>query len=351
MGYKREGLVWGIATFLVFAVVIGGLVLTPEAAFVSTGNGLRYRIEVKGRGEEPKAGHTLLIRMKCETESRESIFDTEEYGFPALVEYDEILKYDEEIKQYKDPYRKKTILPRAVIMLRNQGDSMIFRVDAQQFFEESFSNFDEIAEAYKFPKDKDPKVHLHLELIDIMTEKQLEKWTAEQQLKLQKQHEIHMAQQIAQEAQQKAKDIKSIEQYLQDKKISAKKTDSGLYYIIESSGKGSRPKKGDKVKVNYTGYLINGKIFDTSLEAVAKANNTHNPERPYVPISFQVGVGQVIRGWDEGMTLLRKGAKAKLIIPSALGYRDMAMGDDIPANSILIFEVELVDIEPAENKG
>ena len=140
-------------------------------------------------------------------------------------------------------------------------------------------------------------------------------------------------------------DIKIIDKYLAEHKITAQKTPSGLRYVIDTPGQGSSPKKKDTVKVNYTGQLLEGKVFDTSVEEVAKQQGIHNPKRPYAPIAFQLGVGDVISGWDEGIGLLQKGSKARLFIPSALAYGAQGAGGIIPANAVLIFEVELVDIQ------
>ena len=140
-------------------------------------------------------------------------------------------------------------------------------------------------------------------------------------------------------------DTKIITDYLAKQQIKAETTPSGLFYVIDKPGQGAHPKQGSKVKVNYTGQLLDGKVFDTSVEEKAKQHGIHNPQRPYEPIAFQLGVGQVIAGWDEGISLLQKGSKARLFIPSTLAYGAQGAGGLIPANAVLIFEVELVDIE------
>jgi FKBP-type peptidyl-prolyl cis-trans isomerase FkpA len=137
-------------------------------------------------------------------------------------------------------------------------------------------------------------------------------------------------------------DNKLIQEYLQKNKLKSTVTASGLQYVIQKLGTGPKPEVGDTVKVNYTGMLLDGKIFDTSHELKAKEAKTYNSGRKYEPLAFPVGVGAVIPGWDEGLTLLPKGSKALLVIPSKLGYGTQDMGV-IPANSIMIFEVELVD--------
>ena len=108
-----------------------------------------------------------------------------------------------------------------------------------------------------------------------------------------------------------------------------KETKSGLKYHILSNGDGEKPSSGDLVKVHYKGQLLDQTVFDSSY----KRNQ---------PIEFKVGVGQVIPGWDEGIMLLKKGDKAKFIIPSHLAYGESGAGGIIPPNATLIFEVELV---------
>ena len=108
------------------------------------------------------------------------------------------------------------------------------------------------------------------------------------------------------------------------------KTESGLFYEITKEGAGDQPAKGVQVSVHYKGTLLDGTTFDSSYERDQ-------------PIDFAVGVGQVIPGWDEGILLLNKGAAARFVIPSNLGYGSKGAGGVIPPDAILIFEVELID--------
>ncbi|MFZ8963336.1 MAG: peptidylprolyl isomerase, partial [Schleiferiaceae bacterium] len=109
------------------------------------------------------------------------------------------------------------------------------------------------------------------------------------------------------------------------------KTDSGLYYRIDREGSGAFPKKGQNVQVHYTGSLTDGFTFDSSVQRGQ-------------PIGIPIGVGRVIQGWDEGIMLLREGGKARLVIPSNLGYGAQGAGGVIPPHATLIFDVELVKI-------
>jgi FKBP-type peptidyl-prolyl cis-trans isomerase len=135
-------------------------------------------------------------------------------------------------------------------------------------------------------------------------------------------------------AKQKATDEKLLKEYFTKNKIKATKTASGLYYTVETKGDGTMPKTGQKVTVNYTGKTMDGKAFDSNVL----------PEFNHVqPFTFSIGQGQVIKGWDEGVALMSKGGKGTLYIPSGLAYGESGP-PQIGANKILIFNVEVVDI-------
>jgi FKBP-type peptidyl-prolyl cis-trans isomerase len=119
----------------------------------------------------------------------------------------------------------------------------------------------------------------------------------------------------------------------EDKKVpDTQKTDSGLQYIVMEEGTGDQAVSGKKVKVHYTGKLEDGTEFDSSIKRGQ-------------PIEFTLGVGQVIKGWDEGIALMKVGGKTQLIIPPELGYGAAGAGSVIPPNAVLIFDVELVEVE------
>jgi FKBP-type peptidyl-prolyl cis-trans isomerase len=109
------------------------------------------------------------------------------------------------------------------------------------------------------------------------------------------------------------------------------KTASGLGYVDLVVGTGAQPKTGDSVRVHYTGWLEDGKKFDSS----------HDRREPLV---FPVGKGHVIKGWDEGVGGMKVGGKRKLVIPADLAYGERGAGGVIPPGATLIFEVELLGI-------
>ena len=120
------------------------------------------------------------------------------------------------------------------------------------------------------------------------------------------------------------------------KKMTRTKTTSGLEYEIIQEGAGASPQPGSMVTVHYTGWLDkdgqpSGQPFDSS----------HNRRQPF---TFQIGVGMVIKGWDEGVMTMKIGEKRRLYIPAALGYGSRGAGNVIAGNADLIFDVELISI-------
>jgi FKBP-type peptidyl-prolyl cis-trans isomerase FkpA len=123
------------------------------------------------------------------------------------------------------------------------------------------------------------------------------------------------------------KDIEKIKDYLSEKNLTATQTASGLHYIINTPGSGGSPTINSKVTVKYTGMLLDGTVFDQT--------GSQNATFP---------LANLIQGWQEGIPLLQKGGKGTFLIPSALGYGNEDVGD-IPACSVLVFDIELVNFQ------
>ncbi|WP_052732555.1 FKBP-type peptidyl-prolyl cis-trans isomerase [Hymenobacter terrenus] len=151
------------------------------------------------------------------------------------------------------------------------------------------------------------------------------------QMQAQKEAQAKMLATPAVQAQLK-KDDAILQDYIKKNNLTVQKTPSGIYYQVLKPGTGAKPTPGQTVSVNYNGTLLSGKLFDSS-------------EKTGKPIDFPIGQGAVIPGWDEGIALLNKGSKAILLIPSSLAYGSRGAGADIPADSPLRFEVELVDVQ------
>jgi FKBP-type peptidyl-prolyl cis-trans isomerase len=150
----------------------------------------------------------------------------------------------------------------------------------------------------------------------------------EQEMAVKEQEYLEMAEK------NKAEEKEVLEKYIAEQKISAKPTASGLYYIETLKGKGVKAENGKKVKVHYTGKLLDGTVFDSSVERGE-------------PMEFVLG-GGMIPGFTEGILLMKEGGKAKLVIPSALAYGERGAGQLIPPFSPILFEVELLEVSNAE---
>lgn len=114
--------------------------------------------------------------------------------------------------------------------------------------------------------------------------------------------------------------------YIEDNDLNANRTDSGLYYVIDKSGSGTRPTSSSNVTVAYKGYFLDGSVFDQS-----DANG----------ISF--GLNQVISGWTEGIPLFKEGGEGLLLVPSNLGYGDNGRSS-IPGGAVLLFDIKLIRV-------
>ncbi|HOZ52070.1 MAG TPA: FKBP-type peptidyl-prolyl cis-trans isomerase [Chitinophagaceae bacterium] len=215
------------------------------------------------------------------------------------------------------------------IMLMTPGDSLVCLVDADALFKSTKNKMPDFIK-------KGDKVQYFVKLVSIKTKDQMQK---EQQAAFNKQIQDQMAKQKKEAAKILAKEEKELQAYFTKNNIQPTKTSSGLYYIIKEEGIGEQPKVGDSVTMNYTGTLIDGTKFDSNVDSA------FNHVQPF---QFQLGKGQVIKGWDEGVALLKTGSKATLYIPSPMAYGAQsrpgggANPKGIPANSILLFDVELV---------
>ena len=203
-----------------------------------------------------------------------------------------------------------------------EGLTMLSKDDSATFFVSADSLFAKMMQPLPPNIKKGSDISFTVKVLDVQTAEEFQKQQAESSAK------------------QKGIDQKSIEDYLakNNLKATAQRTESGLHYVDQTLGAGASPVSGDLVKVHYVGKLLNGTVFDSSRD---------NPQTQGQPIDFQVGVGMVIPGWEEGIMSMKKGGKRTLVIPSSLGYGAEGAPGAIPPNSVLVFDVELVDFSKA----
>jgi len=264
---------------------------SPFPGYKPTGTGLYYKEIVKGTGDALQMNDVIKVTLAYYINDS-LLFTTDNLPEPAYdLIHESIFKGD-----VYEAFR-----------MMHVGDSMSFMINADSVFRKQFH-------APIIPEFVTPDAFLRWEIRvdEAMTEE------AFQQMKMDE----------AAALQQKANEEMSA--YLAANGITTEPQESGLVYVCTKKGKGPKPGYKQKVKVHYTGKLLDGTVFDSSVERGE-------------PIEFELGVGMVIPGWDEGIALMSKGEKGVLYIPSNLAYGSRQAGELIKPYSNLVFEVELVD--------
>ncbi|NIJ51344.1 FKBP-type peptidyl-prolyl cis-trans isomerase [Dyadobacter arcticus] len=257
-----------------------------------TESGLKYQIfEHEDDARKAKLGDIMTFHLVLKNGTDSTLRDTYKEGTPHKM----VLQ----APQYKGSFEEGLTLLAA-------GDSAKFMINADTLFAK-------IGQQMPPMIKKGSELSFTVKVVSVLTSEEFEKQQSESKTK------------------QKTIDDKIISDFLtkQNLKAKARKTASGLYYIVLAEGTGVNPSAGDNVKVHYTGKFLDGKEFDSS-------------KNQGKPLDLQVGAGMVIPGWDEGIMLMKKGEKGLLLIPSSLAYGPEVYGP-IPANSILQFEMELID--------
>ena len=285
--------------FIVFTLFITYSCVEKEKVL---DNGTKLKYFKHGDGEAIDNGQIVMLNLQY--------FDHEGNELLNKVGNDPVVLL-------KDSSWKNNGIIYEVIDNLEKGDSVFFQITTEKFLE----NDPRLATTPDSLKDKLLSFYCGVE--NVMDKDEFESFQREQYEKMQNKMNNNTEEQLI-------IDAKIIDQYLADKNIEAINTASGLRYVISEEGSGPNAPVGSLVEVHYTGMLIDGTTFDSSLDRGE-------------PFEFTLGQGQVIRGWDEGIGYFNKGAKGTLYIPSALGYGSNGAGGTIPPNSILIFDIELLD--------
>ena len=288
----------------------------PVYNFTTINPSLKYVfIENKATSPRPQEGDDVMLRMIAICNNR-FMYNTSQTnkGKPGAF-------------SISKPAFKGDIAD--VLMLMTPGDSVICLVDAQPMFEYSKKKMPD----YIKPGDK---IQYNIRLVSIKTKEEKQK---EQQAAIEKIMQEQNDKQAADGSKQLLEDDIALKNYFNSKHITPIKTASGMYYSIQQEGSGPQAMPGDTVIMNYRGTFLDGTVFDSNIDSAFMHVQ---------PLNFVLGTGRVIKGWEEGITYLKPGSKAFFYIPSPLAYGTQsrpgspANPKGIPANSILVFEVELV---------
>ena len=281
-------------------------------------NGLKYKLLKAGEGEFAKNGEYLLVNMEYKDENDSVWLSSEKNGSPIAL--------------LKDSTWENSVGSiNSIFAVLKQGDSVQFSLSCTDLFKHTFKS--------PIPPQVDSTATLtfNMGVEAIYDMEGIRAWQQQQQQQL-------MAKQKEDAINQKEEDLAAIAVYLEENNIDAQTTETGLSYVITQEGEGEKATNGSLVRVNYTGNVLNGPYFDSSYEEIAKEKGIYTEGREYGPLEFRLGTRSVITGRDEGIVLLNKGAKATLYVPSGMAYGPRQRGATILPNSILVFDVELVDI-------
>lgn len=293
------------AAAMLFAGMTSCQEKSPYAGYEINENGLNYQFYTQNEGDAPMIGDIIEVVFGCTVNDTNSIIPT----MPNMFKLEEPLFPGDFFEG---------------LAMMHKGDSASFIVNIDSTFTTFFGQ---------------PSLPEEFNSTDVMRfDVKVNDFYPESEYK------ARMAQKAREAAAERIESMKTnhpdetaaaaqeLQDYLTAQGITAEPTESGLVYVMTEEGNGEKPADGQMVKVHYTGKLLNGTVFDSSVERGE-------------PIQIPIGVGQVIPGWDEGIMLMSKGEKGVLYIPYYLAYGDRAAGPDITAFSNLIFEVELIDFE------
>ncbi|WP_420582260.1 FKBP-type peptidyl-prolyl cis-trans isomerase [Reichenbachiella sp.] len=282
----------------------------------TTNSGIKVKIIEKGEGTALVDSTILRLNMKYMNENGNEQWSSEKAGAPVPLQY------------IKEVWSTSGTMYEALEIM-NVGDSASFEVATKDLFENTFKT------AIPDSLDTAGNMTFYARVVSMMTIEEFQAFQKEEYEKAQEKRKEEMAAAQAKKLEDAAETIKkdgeTIDAFLAENNITAETTESGLRYVITQEGEGESASAGNQVSVHYNGTLLDGTKFDSSYDRGQ-------------PFGFVLGQGRVIMGWDEGIALLNKGAKATFYIPSTLAYGERATGS-IPANSILKFDVELVDIQ------
>ena len=177
---------------------------------------------------------------------------------------------------------------------------------------------------------KGMKIYYEISLQDIVTKEELE----EEQNNF-----------MAEMKERQQNEPEAIETYVRENNITVKPNDKGVYVIVKKKGTGAKVAAGRTVAMNYTGRLLDGTMFDSSVESDAIQGGLQQPGRTYEPLTYVVGQMRLIPGWEESVMGMPEGTVMQVIMPSAQGYGPQGAGQMIPPYSPLVFDIEIVSVK------
>jgi FKBP-type peptidyl-prolyl cis-trans isomerase len=276
--------------------------------YETTSSGLEYKFIREGKGPKPVDGEYLMVHAIFTTQIDSVIFNSYENDMLVPVRYDTLSL----------SLQNTTLLEEGFYMMQ-KGDSASFRIKAENLYERTFG----ASLPTTIPRGS--LITCQVKAEEILTPSAYMHWQEEEIKKKQEKLSLENKTQLE-------SDILIIDEYLQKNNLNAQTTTSGLRYIIHEAGTGRFPAQRDTVLFHYQGKLLDGTVIVDS------------KEKDLAPRSFVMGSKQILTGWEEGITLLKKGAKASLYLPSPLAYGARGLQNVVDPNMILVIDIELIEI-------
>ncbi|WP_018615569.1 FKBP-type peptidyl-prolyl cis-trans isomerase [Segetibacter koreensis] len=280
---------------------LAGIMASCNTNYEKTASGLTYKI-FKGNGKQKlKSGDIVKINATIKITPRDTILFSTGGHLPEYVPVDTSSRLSHDYNE--------------VLKLCSVGDSLVVVSQVDTLVKRNMAQYNNMLK-------RGDQIFTSMKLLQAFSSR--EDQAKDQQKELEK---------------ERAKEVAEMESYLKKKGIKAQKTENGVFVEQTSAGSSEKAVNGKQVTVNYRGSLLNtGKVFDSNMDT-----SFHHVQ----PFSFVLGAGQTIRGWEEGLQTLSKGAKGNIYIPSLLGYGPPGAPPAIPAYAPLKFEVEILNIANA----
>jgi FKBP-type peptidyl-prolyl cis-trans isomerase len=299
---------------VIFAVAVA-LVVAGCSGKKETPKGYEFEVVEAGDGPEAEVGKALVLELYLKDANDSIWYDNRGTEYPDLVLIQDT------------SYMKNEAGVAEIFRMMSEGDSIHFQVGAKELFERTYR--------MAVPPQVNPqsKFTYYFKVKDIVDSTEAQAMRAKLMLSDKRKNKEAIEQTLAEQAQmpqikeQLAKDSVIIDDYLKKKSLTAQTAPNGVRYVIRKEGDGATPELGDIAYVKYSGYLLNGKEFDAGTYPV------------------KVGEYGVVVGWETAIAMMKKGSVMTVIIPSSWAYGPRAQGPDIPENSVLAFEMELVDLK------
>ncbi|HVA97907.1 MAG TPA: FKBP-type peptidyl-prolyl cis-trans isomerase [Bacteroidia bacterium] len=280
---------------------------SPYPGYKKDATGLYYKFyNQNDKGQHPKEGDIVSVRMLYKNSKDSVLFNSKKFSRDSTG----AIRFPLAKSTFKGSFED-------ALSMMAVGDSASFLINADSLYLKTFK-------AKELPKYVVSGTMLTFEakLVGVMSKEE----AAKQQQEMMEKRKAEMELRKGQEPQ-------TIQKYLTDNKVTVKPTESGIYYIKTIKGNGPKVIAGDTVQVTYKGMLLDGSVFDTS----DRGGDSK-------PVKFPVGVGAVIKGWDEVLQTMNQGEQVRVLIPSSMAYGEMSPGGMIQPYSPLLFDISIVKV-------